>query len=83
MDLKTKKFSTSRDVEFCEKKEQETPPQDLPDVDFLPIVKTKVDVPIDDETDDGDDGDDQIEPRPMGAVECIPKWYTSMLRDKK
>ncbi|KAH9295075.1 hypothetical protein KI387_038663, partial [Taxus chinensis] len=62
MDPKTRKFYTSRDVEFFEKKEVETPPPDSPDVDISPIVKTKVDVPTDDDSDDGDDGDDQIGP---------------------
>ncbi|KAH9295152.1 hypothetical protein KI387_038740, partial [Taxus chinensis] len=58
MDPKTRKFYTSRDVEFFEKKEAESPPPDSPDVDFSPIVKIEVDVPSDDESDDGDDGVD-------------------------
>ncbi|KAH9309287.1 hypothetical protein KI387_037198, partial [Taxus chinensis] len=62
MDPKTRKVYTSRDVEFFEKKEAESPPPDSPDVDFSPVVKIEADVPTDDESDDGDDGDDLIEP---------------------
>ncbi|KAH9302403.1 hypothetical protein KI387_013986, partial [Taxus chinensis] len=58
MDPKTKKFYTSRYVEFFEKKEVEAPPPDSPDVDPSPVVKTEADVPTNDESDDGDDGDD-------------------------
>ncbi|KAH9314840.1 hypothetical protein KI387_023467, partial [Taxus chinensis] len=53
-------------------KQEESPPSNSPDVDFSPIVKIKFDV-LDDENDDGDDGDDQIEPRPIGLVQCMPK----------
>ncbi|KAH9328598.1 hypothetical protein KI387_000706, partial [Taxus chinensis] len=58
MDPKTRKFYTSRDVEFFENKEAKTPPRDSHDVDISPVVKIKADFPIDDESDDGDDGDD-------------------------
>ncbi|KAH9300293.1 hypothetical protein KI387_011876, partial [Taxus chinensis] len=83
MDLKTRKVYSSRDVAFFEKKEEDTPPSDSPDVYFSLVVEKKVDIPADDESDDGDDGNDQIEPQPMGVVQCIPKWYTNMLRDAK
>ncbi|KAH9292596.1 hypothetical protein KI387_042218, partial [Taxus chinensis] len=68
MDPKTIKFYTSKDIEFFEKKEAKSPPPDSQDVDFSPVVKTKTDVPSEDESDDGDDGVDQIEPQPMGIV---------------
>ncbi|KAH9311518.1 hypothetical protein KI387_026553, partial [Taxus chinensis] len=55
MDPKTRKVYTSRDVEFFKKKEVETPPPDSQDVDFPPIVKIEVDVPSEDESNDGDD----------------------------
>ncbi|KAH9321794.1 hypothetical protein KI387_016433, partial [Taxus chinensis] len=83
MDPKTRKFYTSRDVEFFEKKEAENPPPDSPDVDFSLVVKIEPDVPSEDESDDGDDGVDQIEPRPMGTVQRMPKWCTSTLRDAR
>ncbi|KAH9328474.1 hypothetical protein KI387_000582 [Taxus chinensis] len=81
MDPKTRKVYTSRDVEFFVKKEAETPPLESQDVDFSPVVKIEVEVPSEDENDDGDDGVDQIEPRPMGTVKRMPKWCTSTLRD--
>ncbi|KAH9332103.1 hypothetical protein KI387_043684, partial [Taxus chinensis] len=83
MDPKTRKFYTSRDVEFFEKKEAETPPLDSQNVDFSPVVKIEADVPSKDESDDGDDGVDQTEPRPMGTVQSMPKWCTSTLRDER
>ncbi|KAH9289608.1 hypothetical protein KI387_033725, partial [Taxus chinensis] len=64
MDPKTKKVYTSTDVDLFKKKEVESPPLDSPDVDYLPVVKTEVDVPTDDENDDGDAGDEKIKPRP-------------------
>ncbi|KAH9301195.1 hypothetical protein KI387_012778, partial [Taxus chinensis] len=51
MDLKTRKVNTSRDVEYFEKKEFETPPNS-PNVNSIPIVKKEENVPIDDEIDD-------------------------------
>ncbi|KAH9323791.1 hypothetical protein KI387_018430, partial [Taxus chinensis] len=83
MDPKTRRVYTSRDVEFFDKKEAESPPLDSPDVDSSPVLKIEVDVPLDDEIDDGDDGDDLIEPRPIITIQHIPNWYTSMLRDAR
>ncbi|KAH9309175.1 hypothetical protein KI387_037086, partial [Taxus chinensis] len=57
MDMKTKKFYTSRDVELFEKKEAETPPPDSLGVDISPVVKVEADVATDDDCDD-EDGDD-------------------------
>ncbi|KAH9320541.1 hypothetical protein KI387_015180, partial [Taxus chinensis] len=73
MDPKTKKLYTSRDVEFLEKKEAETPPPDSPNVDFSLVVKIESDVPLEDESDDGDDDVDQIEPQPTGTAHRMPK----------
>ncbi|KAH9299820.1 hypothetical protein KI387_031502, partial [Taxus chinensis] len=50
MDPKTRKVYTSRDVEFFEKKEAETPSPNSPDVDISPVVKIEVDVSVDDDT---------------------------------
>ncbi|KAH9320809.1 hypothetical protein KI387_015448, partial [Taxus chinensis] len=83
MDPKTRKVYTSRDVEVFEKKEAESPPPDSPDVDSSLVVNIEVDLPIDDESDDGYDGDDLIEPRPTRTVQRMPKWYTSMVRDAR
>ncbi|KAH9300950.1 hypothetical protein KI387_012533, partial [Taxus chinensis] len=55
MDSKTRRVYTSRNDGFFEKKEDNIPSPDSPDVDISLVVKTKVDVPADDDSDYGDD----------------------------
>ncbi|KAH9307548.1 hypothetical protein KI387_035459, partial [Taxus chinensis] len=46
-----------------------------------PLVKTKFDVPTEDDSDELDDGEKLDPPQANGITKKLPKWYTQLIRD--
>ncbi|KAH9309923.1 hypothetical protein KI387_037834, partial [Taxus chinensis] len=46
-----------------------------------PLVKTKFDVPTEDDSDELDDGENLDPPQANGIAKKLPKWYTQLIRD--
>ncbi|KAH9320047.1 hypothetical protein KI387_021816, partial [Taxus chinensis] len=54
---------------------------DSPNMQNTPLVKTKIDVPTEDDSDELDDGENLEPPQASGKSKKLPKWYTQLIRD--